>query len=141
MGQAQGTGRFGIDGEGNEIGSKSQAEIDAEKAELLKMLEKKKFEMYKLLELYHYNIKIAILEESLKLKNEKMVSDLDVENKALEKKKNKLKEKYAAVLQKTKEETVENEKNNLNVKILFYVSLGVILISIALILFLIFKKN
>jgi|MDTC01.2.fsa_nt_gb hypothetical protein len=141
MGQAQGTGRFGIDGEGNEIGSKSQAEIDAEKAELLKMLEKKKFEMYKLLELYHYNIKIAILEESLKLKNEKMVSDLDVENKALEKKKTKLKEKYAAVLQKTKEETVENEKNNLNVKILFYVSLGVILISIALILFLIFKKN
>ena len=141
MGQAQGTGRFGIDGEGNEIGSKSQAEIDAEKAELLKMLEKKKFEMYKLLELYHYNIKIAILEESLKLKNEKMVSDLDVENKALEKKKTKLKEKYAAILQKTKEETVENEKNNVNVKILFYVSLGVILISIALILFLIFKKN
>ena len=91
--------------------------------------------------LYHYNIKIAILEESLKLKNEKMVSDLDVENKALEKKKTKLKEKYAAILQKTKEETVENEKNNVNVKILFYVSLGVILISIALILFLIFKKN
>ena len=97
--------------------------------------------MYKLLELYHYNIKIAILEESLKLKNEKMVSDLDVENKALEKKKTKLKEKYAAILQKTKEETVENEKNNVNVKILLYVSLGVILISIALILFLIFKKN
>lgn len=140
MGQVQGTGSYSYEGsDSNEAQNRFESSQMKFSNETLKALSKKKYDIYKLLELLEYNIKIALLEKEFDLKNKTLIDELNKENAEIEMSIRNLKQKYQKSLDDYKDFSIESKKKANNITIFSYVAFTLIILSCILLVFAIFK--
>jgi hypothetical protein len=143
MGNVQGYGSFaaGNNNNNNANASKKMSEDEKAKREFKRLLEQKKLELYKLLEIYNYHIKVGILEQSFKIKNQELIKQLDNELKTQTMEIKKLDEKYQRSVKELKKNTRDLDyKKNIN-EILFYIALLCFIGLIGVIIWAISKRT
>lgn len=106
----------------------------------MKLMEEKKKEMKKLLEMYLYHINLAVLEHSFKLKNEELIDKMNNELKYQEETIKKNENKYTSKMRDLKYISKQNEHKKYVNLIMFYVTLITILALLLLIVYSIYIK-
>ena len=117
--------------------------VNSKKKELtlfMKLMEEKKKEMKKLLEMYLYHINLAVLEHSFKLKNEELIDKMNNELKYQEETIKKNENKYTSKMRDLKYISKQNEHKKYVNLIMFYVTLITILALLLLIVYSIYIK-
>lgn len=136
MGNVQAYGQF-------ESGNLDNDSINSKKEEqtvFMKLLEEKKKEMQKLLEMYLYHINLAVLEHSFKLKNEELLDKMNNELKEQEESIKKNENKYTSKMRDLKYISTQKEQKKYVNLIMFYVTLLSIVVLTLLIVYSIYIK-
>tara|TARA_Y100001980_G_C14461554_1_gene243362 strand:- start:464 stop:877 length:414 start_codon:yes stop_codon:yes gene_type:complete len=137
MGNVQAYGQFESGNLNNTDSINSKKE---EQTLFMKLLEEKKKEMQKLLEMYLYHINLAVLEHSFKLKNEELLDKMNNELKDQEEAIKKNENKYTSKMRDLKYISKQNEQKKYINLIMFYLTLISIVALTSLIVYSIYIK-
>ena len=137
MGNVQAYGQFES---GNLDNTDSINSKKKEQTVFMKLLEEKKKEMQKLLEMYLYHINLAILEHSFKLKNEELLDKMNNELKEQEESIKKNENKYTSKMRDLKYMSTQKEHKKYVNLIMFYITLTSIVVLTLLIVYSIYIK-
>tara|TARA_E500000178_G_scaffold352547_1_gene416234 strand:+ start:459 stop:869 length:411 start_codon:yes stop_codon:yes gene_type:complete len=119
MGNVQAYGQF----ESGNLDNSETIKSKKDETVFMKLLEQKKKEMQKLLEMYLYHINLAVLEHSFKLKNEELLDKMNNELKEQDETIKKNENKYTAKMRDLKYISTQNEQKKYINLIMFYVTL------------------
>ena len=137
MGNVQAFGQFES---GNLDNNDSINSKKKEQTVFMKLLEEKKKEMEKLLEMYLYHINLAVLEHSFKLKNEELLDKMNNELKEQEESIKKNENKYTSKMRDLKYMSTQKEHKKYVNLIMFYITLTSIVVLTLLIVYSIYIK-
>ena len=98
----------------------------------LPIIKKKKYELYKYLQLFQYYINITILDKSFMLKNDLIIKEIEKENDKLEKKIKNNDENYYKNMRQIKQNIVNLESKKYTNTVLFIINILLLLIVIGL---------
>lgn len=142
MGQVSSSGQYIEPNQENKVFNKQkQNEINSKKIDNMnKLLNKKKFALSKLLQLFKFYINMRILDKTFKLKNNTIILELDKENSNLETNIKKNDEKYLKNMRNLKHDIFIVDRNTKNNEILYIINIVLVIIFIILlVLFIHFK--
>lgn len=142
MGQVSSSGQYIEPNQENKVVDKQKHnEINSKKLDNMnKLLNKKKFALSKLLQLFKFYINMRILDKTFKLKNNTIILELDKENSNLETNIKKNDEKYLKNMRNLKHDIFIVDRNKKNNEILYITNIVLVIIFIILlILFIHFK--
>ena len=137
MGNVQAFGQFES---GNLDNNDSINSKKKEQTLFMKLLEEKKKEMQKLLEMYLYHINLAVLEHSFKLKNEELLDKMNNELKEQEESIKKNENIYTSKMRDLKYMSTQKEHKKYVNLIMFYITLMSIVVLTLLIVYSIYIK-